>query len=141
MTCPARPTPSWSAAAAGGAALTGVLAQHSSQRLLLLEAGPDYGPRGGGQWPDDVLDARVIPLSHDWGLSTGTSIPGRVVDLPRRQSPRRLLVPQRMHFLRRRPRRLRRLGCPGQRWLGQCGRRAAAALGHRPLPRPPIRHG
>ena len=67
----------------GGAALTGVLAQHSSQSLLLLEAGPDYGPRGGGQWPDDVLDARVIPLSHDWGLSTGTSIPGRVVDLPR----------------------------------------------------------
>ena len=67
----------------GGAALTGVLAQHSSQSLLLLEAGPDYGPRAGGCWPDDVLDARVIPLSHDWGLNTGTSIPGRVVDLPR----------------------------------------------------------
>jgi choline dehydrogenase len=29
----------------GGAALTGVLAQNSSQSLLLLEAGPDYGSR------------------------------------------------------------------------------------------------
>jgi choline dehydrogenase len=67
----------------GGAALTGTLAQHSSQSLLLLEAGPDYGPRVGGRWPDDILDARVIPLSHDWGLNSGASIPGRVLDLPR----------------------------------------------------------
>ena len=67
----------------GGAALTGVLARHDSERLLLVEAGPDYGPYAGGRWPDDVLDARVIPLSHDWGLDSGTSIPGRVVDLPR----------------------------------------------------------
>ena len=67
----------------GGAALTGVLAQHSSQSLLLLEAGPDYGPHAGGRWPDDVVDARAIPLSHDWGLNTGLSIPGRIVDLPR----------------------------------------------------------
>lgn len=72
----------------GGSALTGVLARHSSQRLLLLEAGPDYGPRADGRWPADVLDARSIPLSHDWGLttgtgSTGTGSPGKVLDLPR----------------------------------------------------------
>ena len=67
----------------GGAALAGVLAGHSSQSLLLIEAGPDYGPHAGGGWPADVLNARDIPLSHDWGLDTGTSIPGRVLDLPR----------------------------------------------------------
>jgi choline dehydrogenase len=68
----------------GGAALTGVLAEHGSDDVLLIEAGPDYGPRAGGGWPADVLDARAIPLSHDWGLDTGTSMPGsRVLDLPR----------------------------------------------------------
>ena len=71
----------------GGAALTGVLARHSTQRLLLLEAGPDYGPRADGHWPGDVLDARAIPLSHDWGLSartgTGISSEGNLLDLPR----------------------------------------------------------
>lgn len=67
----------------GGAALAGVLAGHSAQSLLVIEAGPDYGPHAGGGWPADVLDARDIPLSHDWGLDTGTSIPGRVLDLPR----------------------------------------------------------
>ena len=67
----------------GGAALAGVLAEHSSDTVLLLEAGPDYGPHDGGGWPDDILDARAIPLSHDWGLDTGASMPGRVLDLPR----------------------------------------------------------
>lgn len=68
----------------GGAALTGVLAEHGSDDVLLIEAGPDYGPRDGGGWPADVLDARAIPLSHDWGLDTGASLPdSRVLDLPR----------------------------------------------------------
>ena len=67
----------------GGAALTGVLAQHSTESLLLTEAGPDYGPYADGHWPADVLDARAIPLSHDWGLTSGASIPDRVLDLPR----------------------------------------------------------
>jgi choline dehydrogenase len=66
----------------GGAALTGVLAQHSTDSLLLAEAGPDYGPQAGGGWPADVLDARSIPLSHDWGLTSGAA-PGDVLDLPR----------------------------------------------------------
>jgi choline dehydrogenase len=67
----------------GGAAFTGVLAEHSDESLLLVEAGPDYGPYASGRWPADVLDARVIPLSHDWGLSTSAGTPGRVLDLPR----------------------------------------------------------
>jgi len=67
----------------GGAALTGVLAGHSSETVLLIEAGPDYGSHDSGGWPGDVLDARAIPLSHDWGLDTGASMPGRALDLPR----------------------------------------------------------
>jgi choline dehydrogenase len=70
-------------AGTGGSALAGVLAQHSDQRVLLLEAGPDYGTFAGGQWPADVLDPRSIPLSHDYGLHT-TATPGfGALDLPR----------------------------------------------------------
>ncbi|HEY0237176.1 MAG TPA: GMC family oxidoreductase N-terminal domain-containing protein [Friedmanniella sp.] len=69
-------------AGTGGAALTGVLAAHSTEEILLLEAGPDFGPYAGGGWPVDVLDAKAIPLSHDYGL-TGQATPGRVLDLPR----------------------------------------------------------
>jgi choline dehydrogenase len=69
----------------GGAALTSVLAEHSSETVVLIEAGPDYGPRDRGGWPGEILDARAVPLSHDWGLDTGTSMPGRVLDLPRAQ--------------------------------------------------------
>lgn len=50
-----------------GAALAGLLAR-SGLNVTLLEAGPDYGPRGSGDWPDDLLDARRIPDSHDWGF-------------------------------------------------------------------------
>ena len=66
----------------GGAALTGVLVAGSDASVLLLEAGPDYGAHAEGRWPDDVLDAKDIPLSHDWGL-TGQATPGRELDLPR----------------------------------------------------------
>ena len=33
------------------------LAAGSSERTLLLEAGPDYGPADSGRWPHDLLDA------------------------------------------------------------------------------------
>lgn len=69
-------------AGTGGAALTGVLAANSSESILLLEAGPDYGAYADGRWPADVLNAKDIPLSHDWGL-TGRATPGRDLDLPR----------------------------------------------------------
>lgn len=36
--------------------------------ILLVEAGPDYGARGSGRWPSDLLDYRTIPTTHDWGL-------------------------------------------------------------------------
>lgn len=69
-------------AGTGGAAFTGVLAAHSSESVLLLESGPDYGAFTGGGWPADLLDAKAIPLSHDWGL-VGEAAPGRTLDLPR----------------------------------------------------------
>jgi choline dehydrogenase len=67
----------------GGAACAGVLAEHGTEPVLLLEAGPDYGPLAEGRWPAELLDARYIPLSHDWGLDSGSTLPGRVLDFPR----------------------------------------------------------
>ncbi len=69
-------------AGTGGAAFTGVLAAHSDSSILVLEAGPDYGPFQEGGWPADVLNAKDIPLSHDYDL-VGQATPGRVLDLPR----------------------------------------------------------
>jgi choline dehydrogenase len=67
----------------GGAACAGLLAEHGAEPILLLEAGPDYGPLGDGRWPAELLDARYIPLSHDWRLDSGSALPGRVLDFPR----------------------------------------------------------
>lgn len=50
-----------------GAALAGIVARDTDKRVVLLEAGPDYGPLGSGRWPADLLDARRLGLSHDWG--------------------------------------------------------------------------
>ena len=52
-----------------GAALAGIAARDTNLNILLLEAGPDYGPYSGGKWPADLLDAREFPTSHDWGYS------------------------------------------------------------------------
>lgn len=52
-----------------GAALAGLVARDTPQSVVLLEAGPDYGPLGGGRWPADLLDARRLGLSHDWGYA------------------------------------------------------------------------
>ncbi|MFE5838566.1 GMC family oxidoreductase [Arthrobacter sp. NPDC056493] len=67
----------------GGAAFAGTLAAHSDETILLLEAGPDYGARELGQWPADMLDARSIPLSHDYDLRASRSSGEGVLDLPR----------------------------------------------------------
>jgi choline dehydrogenase len=50
--------------------VAGRLAAANSERVLLLEAGPDYGPASSGRWPDDLLDAtKVAQSSHDWGYT------------------------------------------------------------------------
>jgi choline dehydrogenase len=57
-------------AGTAGAVVAGRLAASSSERTLLLEAGPDYGPADSGRWPHDLLDATsVAQWSHDWGYT------------------------------------------------------------------------
>jgi choline dehydrogenase len=56
-------------AGTAGAAVAGRLAAGSSERILLLEAGPDYGPAESGRWPRDLLDATRVARSHDWGYT------------------------------------------------------------------------
>ncbi|QEX24737.1 putative glucose-methanol-choline oxidoreductase [Hypericibacter adhaerens] len=62
-----------------GCALAGLIAERSSDTILLLEAGPDYGSLHEGHWPRELLDARRIPVSHDWGYDSGPFLPGRRV--------------------------------------------------------------
>ena len=52
-----------------GAALAGILARDSDLRVVLLEAGPDYGPLTAGRWPRELLDASTLARTHDWGYS------------------------------------------------------------------------
>ncbi len=40
----------------------------TGKSVVLIEAGPDYGPRGG-EWPADLLAAATLPTSHDWGYA------------------------------------------------------------------------
>lgn len=53
-----------------GAATAGRLAA-AGVDVLLVEAGPDYGPFGSGRWPAEVLDAAALATSHDWGYASG----------------------------------------------------------------------
>jgi choline dehydrogenase len=51
-----------------GAAVAARLAAGSDRQVLLLEAGPDYGPRDSGRWPAELLDFTAMPVtSHSWG--------------------------------------------------------------------------
>lgn len=67
----------------GGAAFAGTLAAQSDESILLVEAGPDYGAFDRDTWPADMLDARSIPLSHDYDLRTVRSSGDGALDLPR----------------------------------------------------------
>jgi choline dehydrogenase-like flavoprotein len=61
-----------------GAAIAGILAEHSEQTVLLLEAGPDYGLFAAGRWPRELLNAGAIPTTHDWGYHNEQYAPGRI---------------------------------------------------------------
>ncbi|HEY7632265.1 MAG TPA: GMC family oxidoreductase [Thermoleophilaceae bacterium] len=53
-----------------GGAVAGVLAENPKLDVALLEAGPDYGPKDSGRWPEDLLDAATMAMvSHDWGYT------------------------------------------------------------------------
>lgn len=66
-----------------GAVVAGLLAEQSSESILLLEAGPDYGAFEDGAWPRDLLDARSLAYTHDWKLSSEATYPSRVVPFER----------------------------------------------------------
>src|SRR5260370_18688187 len=66
-----------------GAAVAGLVAEGSEQSVLLLEAGPDYGPFSSGRWPAELLDAGAIPLTHDWGYRSGETGASRTISYER----------------------------------------------------------
>ena len=51
-----------------GCVLAARLSEDPSRTVCLLEAGPDYGAYEDGGWPAELLSARVMPTSHDWGV-------------------------------------------------------------------------
>ncbi len=53
-------------AGSAGCALASRLAMRTDLRIVLVEAGPDYGPQTSGSWPAELVDAHHAPVSHDW---------------------------------------------------------------------------
>jgi choline dehydrogenase len=50
-----------------GCVLAARLSEEPGRSVCLVEAGPDYGPYGGGGWPADIVDGRWLALdSHRW---------------------------------------------------------------------------
>jgi choline dehydrogenase len=66
-----------------GCVVAGRLAEGSDERVLVLEAGPDYGARDSGRWPADLLDARALPITHGFGYDSGDLYPGRTIAFER----------------------------------------------------------
>lgn len=64
-----------------GCIVAGRLAVESGAEVVLLEAGPDYGPREGGAWPADLLDGGALAASHSWGYASGGLYPERAAPL------------------------------------------------------------
>ena len=56
-----------------GAEVAGRSAERGDRDVLALEAGPDYGLREQGRWPAELLDARRLPETHDWGYAGGNA--------------------------------------------------------------------
>ncbi|CAA9585230.1 MAG: Oxidoreductase, GMC family [uncultured Thermomicrobiales bacterium] len=66
-----------------GAVVAGLLAAGCDESVLLLEAGPDYGPLAGGRWPLDLVDARALGYSDTWQYDSGDTYADRLVPFER----------------------------------------------------------
>jgi choline dehydrogenase len=68
-----------------GAAVAARLVQGTSQTVLLIESGPDYGAFADQSWPAPLLDARSLPGGHDWDYinSADTGRPGHLLERAR----------------------------------------------------------
>lgn len=67
----------------GGSVVAGRLAAESDARVVLAEAGPDYGPRSSGRWPTDLLDGGALVTSHDWEYGSGEIVGREPIAFPR----------------------------------------------------------
>ena len=50
-----------------GCVVAARLSEDPGRHICLIEAGPDYGARASGAWPEDILDPRTLTFTHDWG--------------------------------------------------------------------------
>jgi choline dehydrogenase len=68
-----------------GAAVAARLVQLTTQTVLLIESGPDYGAFSEQRWPAQLLDARSLPSGHDWGYvnNASTGRPGHPLERAR----------------------------------------------------------
>lgn len=68
-----------------GAAVASRLIQGTSQTVLLIESGPDFGSFRGQRWPHPLLDARSLPTGYDWGYTNAanTGRPGHLLERAR----------------------------------------------------------
>jgi choline dehydrogenase-like flavoprotein len=68
-----------------GAAVAARLVQGTSQTVMLIESGPDYGAFAEKRWPAQLLDARSLPGGHDWGYTNNanTGRPGHPLERAR----------------------------------------------------------
>ncbi|MDQ2653874.1 MAG: GMC family oxidoreductase N-terminal domain-containing protein [Chloroflexota bacterium] len=66
-----------------GAVVAGLLAENSGESIVVLEAGPDFGPFQDGRWPADLLDARALGYTHDWKYTSEDTYPDRIVPFER----------------------------------------------------------
>lgn len=62
-----------------GCVLAARLSENVARRVLLIEAGPDYGSTP----PAEVADGRQPAYSHDWGYASQPDASGRCIELPR----------------------------------------------------------